>query len=180
MDVALTQWINSFAGVNPVLDAALLVITRFGVPVIIACVALHWFARTDRPHVRHTAVSAGIAFVLGLALNQLVLLMVHRIRPYDAGVTHLLLPPSADWSFPSDHATAVVCIVAVFLLQRLPRRALALAVLAVLICLSRIYVGTHYVSDVLGGAVTGIIAAVIAKFAYREGSRLDRFVTAIF
>ena len=86
---------------------------------------------------------------------------------------------SADWSFPSDHATAVVSIVAVFLLQRLPHRALVLAVLAALICLSRVYVGTHYVSDIFGGAATGLAAAVITKFAYREGSRLDRFVTAI-
>lgn len=180
MDADLTRWINGFAGLNPALDATLLAITNFGVPLIVACVALQWFARSDRLHVRHAAVSAGVAFVLGLALNQLILLMVHRLRPYDAGVTHLLLPPSADWSFPSDHATASVAIVAVFLMQRLPRRTLALAVLTTLICLSRVFVGTHYVSDIIGGAATGIVAALITKFAYREGSRLDRRVTAIF
>ena len=37
---------------------------------------------------------------------------MHRIRPYDAGLTHLIVAPSFDWSFPSDHATAAFAIVA--------------------------------------------------------------------
>jgi undecaprenyl-diphosphatase len=50
---------------------------------------------------------------------------------------------------------------------------------AVLLAVSRVYIGTHYVSDVLGGAVTGIIAATLVQAAYREGSKLDRLVTGI-
>jgi hypothetical protein len=36
----------------------------------------------------------------GLALNQLILLFVHRPRPYAAGVSRLIVTPSADWSSP--------------------------------------------------------------------------------
>lgn len=50
---------------------------------------------------------------------------------------------------------------------------------AVLIAISRVYIGTHYVSDVFGGAATGIVAAMIVRALYREGTRLDRFVTSI-
>jgi undecaprenyl-diphosphatase len=56
----------------------------------------------------------------------------------------------AKLAFPSDHTTA-----------------------------SRVYIGTHYVGDVLGGAVTGIVAAFVVRAAYREGSKLDRLVTSI-
>lgn len=52
--------------------------------------------------------------------------------------------------------------------------------MGLLIACSRIFVGTHYLTDVLGGALTGICAAVMVWALYREGSRLDRFVTGIF
>lgn len=180
MDAELTRWINGFSGHNPVLDNLMVLLTEAGVPIIVAVVTLQWWSRADRPHVRHTAVAAGLSFILGLALNQLLLLFIHRVRPYDAGVSELLIAPSADWSFPSDHATATVAVAVAFLLQRLPRRGLFFVAAAALVCLSRVYVGTHYVTDVLGGAATGLAAALIVRAAYRENSRLDRIVTGLF
>jgi undecaprenyl-diphosphatase len=50
---------------------------------------------------------------------------------------------------------------------------------AALIAFSRVYIGTHYASDVLGGVLTGIIAAVIVRSVYREGTRIDRLITGI-
>lgn len=179
MDAALTHWINGFSGQVPALDMAMIALTRYGVPLAVLLVAAMWFSRTDRPHVRHVAICAGLAFVLGLALNQGLLMFVHRVRPYDAGVSTLLIDRSADWSFPSDHATAVFAIYAAFAFQRLRWQSAMFAVLAVLVCLSRVYVGTHYVTDVLGGAATGILAAVFVRAVYREGNRIDRFLTSI-
>lgn len=180
MDIELTRWINGLSGHAPVIDSLMILVTQAGVPLIVALVALQWRSRTDRPHVRHAAVAAGLSFILGLALNQILLLFIHRVRPYDAGVTELLIAPSADWSFPSDHATATMAVAAAFLLQRLPGRGLLLLAAAVLVCLSRVYVGTHYVTDVLGGAATGLVAALIVRAVYREGSRPDRLITSLF
>ncbi|WP_348642657.1 phosphatase PAP2 family protein [Mesorhizobium sp. B3-2-1] len=118
-------------------------------------------------------------FLIGLGANQIILLFVHRVRPYDAGVTHLIIPASIDWSFPSDHATAAFAIVAAFVLQALPRRALLFGAMALLVCCSRLSVGIHYATDVLGGALTGIAAAVLVRAIYREDSRLDRLATNI-
>ncbi|WP_095083731.1 phosphatase PAP2 family protein [Mesorhizobium sophorae] len=179
MDAALTHWINAAAGISPVLDKALIGVSQIGVPLMVLAVVLQWWAKVDRNHVRHAAVSAGLAFLLGLAINQFILLFVHRVRPYDAGVTHLLVAPSADWSFPSDHATAAVAIVAAFAMQGLPRRTIALLVMALLICWSRIYIGTHYLTDVVVGAITGVLGAVVVRLVYRENSRLDKLVTKI-
>ncbi|MGX7873904.1 phosphatase PAP2 family protein [Mesorhizobium sp. ORM6] len=179
MDATITHWINSAAGVSPALDLIMTAVTKFGVPLLVACVALQWWSGTGRAHVRHAVIAAGLSFLIGLGVNQIILLFVHRVRPYDAGVTHLIIPASADWSFPSDHATAVFAIVAAFVLQALPGRALVFGAMALLICWSRLFVGTHYVTDVLGGALTGIAAAVLVSALYREGSRLDRLATSI-
>lgn len=154
-------------------------VTLWGVPVMVASVVAQWWSGPNRTHIRHVAVTSGLAFLLALAANQGILLMVHRLRPYDAGLTHLLLAPSADWSFPSDHASAAIAIVAAFFGQGLPRRTAVLLAFAVLICLSRVYVGTHYLTDVLGGAATGLLAALIVRRTFRENGKLSAYVTAI-
>jgi undecaprenyl-diphosphatase len=180
LDNAITHWINAAAGNSAFLDAAMRFVTQFGVPVIVLAVAAQWWPGTRRDRVRHAVVAAGLSFLLGLAINQVILLFVHRVRPYDAGVTQLLIDPSADWSFPSDHATAAIAVVAAFALHGLHRRALALLVLALIVCWSRIYIGTHYLTDILGGALTGLAAAIAVKLAYRPGTKLDRLITGIF
>lgn len=179
MDRALTQWLNAPAGSNALLDGMLAAVTQFGVPLLVLLVVLQWWSRHERAHVRHICVSAGIAFLIGLGLNQIILLFVHRLRPYDAGVSHLIIERSGDWSFPSDHATVAVAVAAAFLLHRAPRRGLAFLAAALLVCVSRVYVGTHYVTDVLGGVITGVIAAAAARALYKEGTRADRFITGL-
>ncbi|SRR6266404_2340341 len=179
MDQVITQWINSLAGSNALLDSGMVIATTFGVPLLVAIVVAQWWSKSDRTHVRHTCIASGLSFLIGLGLNQIILLFVHRARPYDAGVSHLIISKSADWSFPSDHATASVAIVAAFAFHRLPRRALLLGLPTLLICWSRIFVGTHYLTDILGGGFTGVIAGMLVWVFYREGSRLDRFATGI-
>ncbi len=179
MDRSITQWINALAGSNVLPDSAMITVTKFGVPFLILLVILQWWSRRGKLHVRHTCVTAGFSLLIGLGLNQIILLFVHRVRPYDVGVTHLIIDRSADWSFPSDHATATFAIAFAFLLNGVAWRGLAFLAIALLMCVSRVYVGTHYASDVLGGAVTGLIAAGAVRFAYWEGTRVDRFITGI-
>lgn len=180
IDQAITQWINSLAGSNALLDAITIMVTNFGAPLLVALVAAQWWSAIGRTHVRHTCIVAGLSFLIGLGLNQIILLFVHRVRPYDDGISHLIVTKSTDWSFPSDHATASVAIVAAFALGALPRRTLLFGLLAFLICWSRVFVGTHYVTDVLGGGLTGVVAAILVEALYREGSRIDRLLTGIF
>ena len=180
MDQATTHWINSLVGSNALLDTVMIAVTQAGVPLLIALVVVQWWSAINRTHIRHTCIAAGLSFLFGLGFNQIIILFVHRVRPYDAGVSHLIISKSSDWSFPSDHATATIAIVAAFALHGLPRRSLLFGLLALLICWSRIFVGTHYLTDVLGGGFTGVLAALVVWTFYREGSRFDRFVTGIF
>lgn len=178
IDANATHWINSWASNSQLADFLMVWVSFLGVPILVFAVACQWWARRNRQHTRHVLLAAGFSFLVGLALNQFVLLFVQRVRPYDEGITRLLIPPSGDPSFPSDHATASFAIAAVFLLHRF-RGAGAFLVAAVLISTSRIYIGTHYISDIVGGALTGILAVAMVGWMYREGTRVDRFLSGI-
>ena len=176
-DSALTQWINHFAGTLPVLDDVAIALSAIGVPVMILTVVGLWWRRTERYMTRHVAIVSGLAFCLGLTFNQLILLFIHRPRPYEVGLTHLLIAPTADFSFPSDHATASAAIAFAFYIGGFRKFGLGFAAVAFFIALSRIYVGTHYVSDVAGGALTALVAALLAGGFYPVGNRLDHWLT---
>jgi undecaprenyl-diphosphatase len=179
LDAAATHAINRLTGANAAIDLLVISVTAPGVPLLVLTVAGQWWRRADREHTRHVLLAAGLSLLLGLALNQLILLFVHRIRPYDAGVTLLLIAPSRDPSFPSDHATAAFAIAAAFLLNGMRRLGFWYLAAALLMIVSRVYVGTHYVSDVMGGALTGLVAAALVRALYWEGTRADRLVTSI-
>jgi len=179
LDISATQLINGIAGRSLFLDTVMIWISAAGIPLLVLAVAYQWWARADRQGTRHVLVGAGLSFLLGLAFNQLILVFVDRARPYALGVTDLLIAPSVDPSFPSDHATAAFAIAMTFAVSSTPRRAIWFGLAALAVVVSRIYIGTHYVSDVLGGVLTGVLAAALVAFLYRRGTRVDRFITGI-
>lgn len=113
---------------------------------------------------RRAGASALLALALGaLMTNVLIKPAFARIRPYEVvdGLI-LLIEKQKDFSFPSGHSCASFAA-AVALWRHLSRRvSVSLLCLAALIAISRLYVGVHYPSDVLGGILIGILAGRLA------------------
>jgi undecaprenyl-diphosphatase len=93
-----------------------------------------------------------------------------RERPLRNAALHLLIPFGTDpnalihWSsFPSDHAAIFLALsCAIFFVSR-GAGLLALGYSVLVICLPRIYMGIHYPTDIMAGAVIGISLASLAK-----------------
>ena len=113
---------------------------------------------------------AGIAVLAALVLSALVVNLllkpiVARIRPYEVveGL-RLLVDPAHDHSFPSGHSSSSMAA-ATAMFKALPHRMRLLRwgvmVLGVLICISRLYIGIHYPTDILCGAALGVLFGII-------------------
>ena len=102
------------------------------------------------------AIHSAIALTLSHLPVHFIKKHYPRNRPYLAiPETKMLVCPLKDHSFPSGHTTAIFSVVSPFLLV-VPSLALPLLAIATTVGISRIYLGHHYPSDVLVGALLGM------------------------
>jgi membrane-associated phospholipid phosphatase len=114
------------------------------------------------------ASAAALAVTTAALLVTLLKDFFDRARPpvADPGLDPVGIVP-ASASFPSGHAaTAFAAAVAVALVY--PRLGRPLLALAVVIAVSRVYLGVHYVLDVAVGTVLGIAVGVAAAYVVRR------------
>lgn len=151
----------------PVLDTIFLFITRLGDAGVI-WIALG-LALCLPKKTRKTGVTVLLALLLMLVVNDLILKnIVARTRPYEVieGLQSLD-GVKRDYSFPSGHTASSFAAVGV-MLQRLDKKwSIPALILAILIAFSRLYVGVHYPSDVLGGLVVGVLLSLLAVYLVR-------------
>ena len=178
-DNEITATINSLAGHFPALDLSAIFFAKYVIFLLVLSIAVTWFVRADRAAWRFRAISCGLAVVAGLLLNQGILLFVSRVRPYDLGLTHLMVEKSADPSFPSDHATVVFAIAFMLVLLRDRFRNIYL-LFAVLVALARVFMGVHFFGDMVGGTLTAAVAAALVHIMYKSSSGLNQLLIRIF
>lgn len=164
LDAPVRRWATQvqYAG----LDALVGVLNPIGsgVTLLAVCVALAVSCRALR---RSRLCEAGwlgtLAFMAAGLVEYALKHLVGRPRPASAGP---FLGPEFD-SFPSGHATSVFAVATV-LGSFYPRLRWPLYTLAAAIALGRVYLARHYLSDIVAGALVGL---VIASLVLRHRNR---------
>lgn len=120
----------------------------------------------------------------GLAINLILKHIIVKLRPYVAYDSILQLGSGSGYSFPSSHSVCVA-ILAVFLCYfvffkngRKLTKALTIvfSCLAIfMVMLSRMYLGLHFLTDVLAGGVLGAIIAITMIVLYEKV--LDKWIS---
>jgi len=105
-----------------------------------------------------------LAWALGATLKKLF----SRERPSIKGINQLIKSPTCG-SFPSSHAAASTAFFVALILLNHPL-AMLVGIWAALISFSRLYLGVHYLSDVLGGVLVGVFSAWAVVFLFSRGA----------
>jgi membrane-associated phospholipid phosphatase len=160
MDIALDAWVH--ARVNPTGIAVARVITDAGSPTVMTVIGIIGgiiLIARGRPTILATWIAV---FGGGWVLERVLKIVVHRTRPAFTPTA----PGELRMSFPSGHAMMCVLgvgmLVYVLMVPRPPAKPwrevfVGLAVSIVLVVgITRVYLGAHYPSDVLGGYAFGV------------------------
>ena len=160
---------------HPWIDAALALLNPIGsgVVLLLACLVIAGLAHAVRCwRLRHAALLGALAFASAGLVEFSLKHLLGRYRPdADMPVLALLGPSFATDvdSFPSGHATSVFAVATVFA-TFYPRLAWLLYPPAAVIAIGRVYLERHYVSDIVAGAMIGVVvaSAVIGRLARQE------------
>ena len=185
-DVSLHDWMRAHA--LPVGYRAFVAVSRFGSGVAMAAIAIAVGLILVR-HRRWIVLGGWIAaFAGGGLLDWLLKAIIRRPRPPEA--MRFLFRES--WSFPSGHSMGALVgfgmltyvLVTLWVHRRPAQIAIGAtaAALVLAIGLSRIYLGVHYFSDVMGGFAAGLLwlsacvsgVEVAKRFPLRKGRRASR------
>ncbi len=153
---------------NPILDDFFKAITHLGdrgAIWLFLGVLLLFFEKS-----RRAGLLLLFSLLLSLLLNNMILKHVFsRTRPYEVVEGLIpLIPAPRDFSFPSGH-TASSFAAAVSVYRTMPKVfGICALILAGMIALSRLYVGVHYPTDVIGGIMGGMAAAYMASYFLRQ------------
>jgi len=117
--------------------------------------------RKDK-HEWTSAVILAVAMMFALGMTDLLKALFNLPRPFSliSGIVPRYGAPS-DPGFPSGHATHAFTVATV-IWTRYPVWRLPFVVLAILTGLSRILLGVHFLSDVLGGVFLGVFCGTFA------------------
>jgi membrane-associated phospholipid phosphatase len=162
IDPHVTRWAALVK--HPWIDAVIALLNPIGsgVVLLVACVLLAGLAHAGGAcRLCHAALLGAVAFASAGLVEFSVKHLLGRYRPdADMPVLAVLGPsfvPDVD-SFPSGHATSVFAVATVFA-TFYPRLAWVLYPPAAAIAIGRVYLERHYVSDIVGGAMIGMVVA---------------------
>lgn len=181
-DLKLLFWLNGIAGRYDILDAMMrLLASDYLVPMmgVLSIVGL-WFAGrapAERERFQITlfvgAASVGLANLAVLIVNQLW----HRPRPFNVmpDQVNLMFYPSTDPSFPANPA-AVGFAAATSVALVSPRLGGFLAIAATAQAVARVYAGVFYPTDVIAGAVFGVVIVAASLVLWRVSRPIPELV----
>jgi membrane-associated phospholipid phosphatase len=171
-DLSSTRFLNHFAGKSSLLDQTIQLLSDTFILHGILFVTLLWFVwfkdKREESRARFLMGSIGTALTGPLSRLLQIALSVHS-RPLFNPELKLTIPVRINpdtWShansLPSDHAALFFALATLIWTRSRPLGIFAFCWAAITIS-TRIYLGVHYLSDILTGAALGILMVVLSQ-----------------
>ena len=174
-DVDILRFLNQFAHYSRTFDGVVAALARhalFKGWVMVAVLWWVWFQPGEANLKNRKIVLATLAgAVLGVVAGRLLAdFLPFRVRPLNSPELGLVVPygvsgdPFRRWSsFPSDHAMVFFAMSSGLWYVSTALGAGLTLYVAFIIALPRVYLGYHYPTDVIGGALFGVLFAYLAN-----------------
>lgn len=154
MNMELFRLINNLANKSIVFDKIMIFFSKNISYIFMAVIAIVFILGITEKNsdYRKAAFSTSVITVINLILSFIIGSIYYVDRPFVHNKVNLLLPHTADASFPSDHATGTMSI-ALGLTKYNKLLSMILTIISIIVGFSRVYVGHHYPMDVIGAYV---------------------------
>ena len=171
LDISLFRWLNSWAGMNPLVDNGIIFKAHY-LPYIAgtAAVLFFFFYKDEVQKLKNCFLVLEIAasgIFSRFFVVEIIRFFWQRLRPFEAlsGVTTLIEHPQ-EASFPSGHA-AFFFALGMTIFFRYRKSGLLFLLIAFSISINRVAAGVHWPSDVVAGAVVGIVSSYAVHYGKR-------------
>lgn len=161
---------------SPLLDDAALLLDRLDHPVVVAGILAVVFVVLLFVVGWRRAFGVCVTTGGGWLTTLVVKTVVAQPRPSTDGLTHLLHISPATLSYPSGHVVFAAALVTALALVCRTGGARAIVIVigglfVLAVAWSRLYVGVHYGTDVVGGVLNGVAGALLVAGLWNLATR---------
>ncbi|PRR79900.1 Undecaprenyl-diphosphatase BcrC [Clostridium liquoris] len=169
MNMEIFRLINNLANKNTVLDKIMIFFSKDVPYIFMAVIAIVFILGVVKKNeeYRKASVNAFVITVINLILSFIIGSIYYVDRPFVHNKVNLLMPHSADASFPSDHATGTMSI-ALGLGKYNRILGVIMTILSIIVGFSRVYVGNHYPLDVIGAYIMVLITNYLYNLVLKD------------
>ncbi len=160
MAISIIQYIQTFQ--SPALDLFFQGVTFLGEEtfILLFFTVLYWTVD------KQMAQFIGLSFFISLCVNTSIKEILHLPRPIGLeGIRSLRVHTATGFSFPSGHTQAVTSLASSVAVYMKKRSITILAItIIILVGLSRLYLGVHWPTDVLGGIILALLITWLSNY----------------
>ncbi len=185
-DIKVFNFINGFANQSTIVDVLGIFLAHY-LAYILGLFLLFFLFWPKKNIVKNRAMVLGSitsALISIFVVKKIILLFFARPRPYVIlPLTHKLIAASIAenlQAFPSGHAIVFFSLSSV-IYNFNKKLGILFFVSSVLMGIARVFVGVHWPSDILAGAILGILVGTIINRIYlKNRDSMDNFIAIIF
>ena len=172
LDLRIFYFFNNLAGQSRFFDALVVFLAGYFqyFLIIIFLLYLYFSAYPKRGKLYIFWTTIVSIIVARFGITEIIRFFYRRPRPIVAHQVNQLLSET-EWSFPSGHSAFFFAMAtAIYLYNK--KWGIGFFIAAILINISRVIAGVHYPSDIIGGAIVGIIVScIVFRLAERIGTK---------